>query len=187
MNITLEEIQMIGETQSVEFKKSLGLQKEAMEALCGMLNTEGGRGKIIFGIGPDLEVIGIEPGNLDSAQRTLSQTIKQKFDPPIIANIQVISCENVNLILVEAQRSRDVPYHECDGRAFIRQGSERRQLSFDEKQSLGRKRNRALHNGPWLCDKCGAIVTGPLNISVITDQGVTKSYDCQCGGEFWPM
>ena len=42
--MNIEKILQTGETQSVEFKKSLSEMKEGCKTLCGMLNTEIGTG-----------------------------------------------------------------------------------------------------------------------------------------------
>src|SRR5208337_3750300 len=131
------------------------------------------------------EIVGVEPGDMDRAQRTLSQTIITKFDPPIQPTIHVLEVEGKRLVVVAATRNRSIPYHEYDGRAFIREGTITRQLSLSEKHSLQRRRNRDLHPGPWKCDRCGSWV-GILAQGVITEQGVRKSYACDCGGEYWP-
>lgn len=75
--MNIEKIIQTGETQSIEFKKSLSLMKEGCKTLCGMLNTEIGNGMVLFGISPENDVVGIV-GNLDSTQRTLVQHIRQK-------------------------------------------------------------------------------------------------------------
>jgi predicted HTH transcriptional regulator len=185
MQISSDEIRKLCETQIVELKKSLGLQREAMEALCGMINTDSGTGKVIFGVAPDGGITGIGLGNLDTAQKTVAQTVRQKFDPPLICSIEVLECEGKKLIKLEANRSAGVAYHEYDGRAYIREGSTRRQLSYDEKQRILKRRNRDQHNGPWRCDRCGAF-RGTISIVEITDQGPRKSYRHECGGDFWP-
>lgn len=64
-----EKIIQAGETQSVEFKKSLSQMKEGCKALCGMLNAEVGAGMVLFGISPENDVVGIR-GNLDSTHST---------------------------------------------------------------------------------------------------------------------
>jgi predicted HTH transcriptional regulator len=185
MQISAEGIRKLGERQTVEFKKSMSLQKEAFEALCGMINSDEGTGVVLFGVSPDGSVIGIEPGNLDSVQKTLAQAVRQKFDPPIICNIGILQCEDKNLVMLKADRSSGVAYHECDGRAYIREGSTRRQLSYDEKQRLSRKRNRDQHTGPWRCDRCG-FFAGAISGVEVTDQGPRRSYKHGCGGEWWP-
>ena len=186
MNITTNEIRRIGETHKIEFKKSLSLRKEALEALCGMINTDNAKGEVLFGVEPDGTICGIESGNLDSAQKSLVLHIHQKFEPQIICNIEILECEGKLLILLKAERNAKIPYHEYDGRAYIREGSSRRQLSYEEKRQLSVKRDRDRHNGPWKCNRCGAVVGMMFNM-VITDQGVEKSYNCECGGEFWPI
>jgi len=181
----LKKIIKHGETQSVEFKQSMSQMKEGCKTLWGMLNTEQGDGTVLFGISPISEIIGIQHDNLDSVQRKLAQRIKLKFEPSLTCSIETIDCDGKEIIALSAQRPKNIPYFEYDGRAFIKEGSTKRQLSLQEKQSLLLRRNRANHNGPWKCDRCGSWV-GMLSSIVITDEGQRKSYDCQCGGEFWP-
>jgi len=185
MPISRDEIRNLGETQTVEFKKSLSSQKEALKALCGMINSDSATGAVLFGVSPDGSISGIEPGNLDSAQKTLAQNVQHKFDPSLICTIEVLECEGKHLMVLKADRASGVAYHEYDGRAYIREGSTARQLSYDEKQQLSKRRNRDQHNGPWKCDRCGSFV-GMLSSIIITDQRAKKSYDCPCGGEYWP-
>ncbi len=186
MNYNINEILRQGESQTTEFKKSLSLKKKAFESLCGMINSDYAKGLVIFGISPTKDIIGIEPGNLDSAQKSLTQHIRQKFEPPLMCSIEVISVQDKFLMIISAKRSPQVPYHEYDWRAFIREGTSTRKLTLTEKENLQRFRNREQHNGPWQCDKCSAIVN-MLSQIVVTDRGVHKSFKCHCGGEFWPF
>jgi ATP-dependent DNA helicase RecG len=181
----INEIIKYGETQTVEFKKSMSQMKEGCKALCGMLNTDKGTGLILFGISPDAEVVGLKDTNLDSTQKTLAQHIQQKFDPELICSIELIAYNDNKLIALSGQRPRYIPLYEYDGRAFIKEGSIKRILSLQEKQSLLKRRDRASHNGPWVCDKCGSWVAMLSSIK-FTAEGPKKSYDCKCGGEFWP-
>lgn len=174
-----------GESQVIEFKQSLSLVREALESICGMINNEAAQGTVIFGVKPDGSVTGVEPGNLDKVQQTLSQKIISKFEPPILVNITVAEYLGKNLIILRADRSPNTAYHEYDGRAFIREGTTTRKLSLSEKQALSRRRNRNQHNGPWKCDKCGSLV-GQLASFEFSNERVKKTYRCDCGGEFWP-
>jgi predicted HTH transcriptional regulator len=173
------------ETQGLELKQSLAQRRDGLEALNSMINAEPAHGVVIFGIGPNRNIVGVEPGDLDQAQKSLAQHIHNTFDPPIQPVIELLECESKPLIAVSASRHRGIPYHEYEGRAFIREGSVSRQLTLSEKQHLMRARSRDLHNGPWRCDRCGSYV-GMLVSVTLTDHGLVKSYDCECGGEFWP-
>lgn len=176
----------VSESQELEFKKSLAKMDEGLQSLCGMLNTDKGQGTIIFGIAPDGQLVGVEPGNLDKAQQSLVSKIKSKFDPAIIPDIKVQTFTSKNIVKITANRDKKVPYHEYDGRAWIREGTVTRQLNLSEKQQMQKRRDRDNHNGPWMCNKCGSFV-GSLVQMVVTDRGVHKSYSCNCGGEFWPV
>ena len=181
----LKQIIERGETQTVEFKQSISQKKEGCKVLCGMLNTDQGDGTVIFGISPSSDVVGLQHDNLDSVQRNLTQHIQQKFEPSLTCSIQMLDCDGKEIIVLFAQRPKNIPYFEYDGRAFIKEGSTKRQLSLQEKQSLLLRRDRAKHNGLWKCDRCGSWA-GTLSSIAITDEGPKKTYDCQCGGEFWP-
>ena len=174
-----------GESQTLEFKKSLSLRTEGLKALCGMLNSEVAQGMVLFGVMPDGSVCGVEPGNLDKAQRSLSQHIAQKFDPAISPTIEVVTLKEAAVVVICASRSKVVPYHEYDGRAYIRVGTETQTLSIVQKDDLRKRRDRNSHNGPWKCDHCASWV-GMLVASAITQDGLSKTYRCSCGGEFWP-
>jgi len=174
-----------GESQTLEFKKLLSLQREGLEALCAMVNSDLARGTVLFGVEKNGIVCGIEEGNLDTAQRSLSQAIRNKFDPPLIVQMDVEELNGEQVLAISAKRSRDVPYHEYDGRAWIRQGSDKRRLSLAERQQLTKIRNRDSHPGPWRCGRCGSWV-GVLHSFEISNEGMKKTYKCGCGGEFWP-
>ena len=137
--MNIEKILQTGETQSVEFKKSLSEMKEGCKTLCGMLNTEIGTGMVLFGISPENDVVGVD-GNLDSMQKTLVQHIRQKFDPSIICSVKIVDCKDKKIVILSAKRPKDVCYYEYGGRAFIKEGSTKRCLSIQEKESLNNSR-----------------------------------------------
>jgi hypothetical protein len=173
------------ETETVEWKTSLSETDAGYRDLCSMINGDVARGTVWFGVGPKGDMAGVEPGNLDKAQRTLAEKA-QKFDPPIQAIIRVIGHQDRALISVSAFRARGTPYHTYDRKAQIREGSRTRELKPDELDALSRRRSRDLQSGPWKCDKCGSIA-GVLVGMKRTDQGITTSYECDCGGEYWPI
>ena len=183
--ITREKIRKLAESQQVEFKRSLGRQKEGLKSLTAMVNTDQRKGTVVFGVGPDGEIVGVEPGNLDSAQITLADLARQAIDPSLAVGIELLDCEGTPLVSIFAERSRDVPLHEYDGRAFLREGSSNRRLSFEQRQRLIRSRSRDSHTGPWECDTCKTFTAG-LFQTTLTEKGPVRSFECECGGEYWP-
>jgi len=181
--LSLEELVKKGESQTLEFKKSLSLQSKGLEALCAMVNSDLARGTVIFGIEADGTVCGIEHGNVDTAQRSLLQTIRNKFEPQLVVQMEVGELNGKQVLVLSAERDHGVPYHEYDGRAWIRESTANRILGLIQKQQLTRRRDRDSHSGPWKCDRCGALV-GALYSFEISNEGMKKTYKCGCGGEF---
>jgi len=183
----LKELISHGESQEVEFKRSLSLKREGLETLCGMINTEEAHGIVIFGVEDDGSICGIEPGNIDTAQRSLIQHVGSTFAPRLLCELEVISFDGKSLLIIMATRDKSIFFYEYDSRAWIREGTTTRCLTLQEKQNFERKRNRDMWFGPWKCDKCGSYV-GQLSHLVCSEYGVKKSYQCpDCGGEFWPI
>jgi predicted HTH transcriptional regulator len=183
--MTLDEIKKKYESQEVELKKTTSSLREACESLCGMLNTDKGIAQIIFGIDPNYNIFSIPFEDLDKSQKSIGNHVNQKFDPSILPSIEIIEIDGAYLISLKANRSRGISYYEYNGRAFIREGSQVRQLTREEKIIIEAKRNRDKHNGPWKCDKCGAI-TMNFTGAVFDGHKLTKTYECGCGGEYWP-
>ncbi len=125
-----------GEGQRVEFKRSLRQLSRALKALCGMLNANGGEALVVFGIGPDGQVVGIDPANLESARRSLSQAVRNNIRPALRPRLEVAHLDGRTLVALSATRPRDVPVYECDGRAYIRVGSQTLRMSPFERLAL---------------------------------------------------
>lgn len=120
---SFDDIVRMPESQSCEWKRSLSLLREGLEGLCGMINAITAQGSVIFGKSPDGQIIGVEPGNLDRAQQSISQTTRLKFDPSVQCTFDVFERDGLSVLVISAVRNRAVPYHEFDGRAFIREGT----------------------------------------------------------------
>lgn len=175
----------LGESQVLEFKRSGVLLKAAFADLCGMVNAASSRGTVVFGVEPTGQVCGLGETNLDSFQKTLAGHARQKLEPPMQIEIEPAYCDEHPIVLLRGTRNRAIPYHEYDGRAYVREGSVTRQLSLLEKRHLATSRDRGLHNGPWICDRCGAVVGSTLSLE-ITATGARRTYRHFCGGELWP-
>ena len=182
--VSIAELGKLRESQLFEAKATLAEQNEALEALCGMINADHANGAVLFGMRPNGDIGGLE-GNLDKAQLTLAEKIGQRFQPRLQPQIHLLDCDGKLLILLKASRARSIPYFECDGRAWIREGSRTRQLTLDEKRTLTGSRDREKHGGPWKCDICGSwvamLVSGEIN-----EKEYRKTYNCNCGGQYWP-
>jgi predicted HTH transcriptional regulator len=71
-----------GESDTLEFKRSTGERREAMHALCAMLNHRGGR--VLFGVTPAGSVVGQQVS--DRTLEELAQEI-QSIEPPVFPDV----------------------------------------------------------------------------------------------------
>lgn len=103
------------ETETLEFKKSTGEVKAAMDDICAILNKHG-EGKLIFGIKPNGDVSGQEIGSetLDD----VAKTIKEAIEPTIYPSIYEEEIDNKKCIVVEF-KGKERPYSSY-GRYFKR-------------------------------------------------------------------
>lgn len=184
---------MLGEDQITEHKSSMNQRREACETLCGMVNADTGRGQVIFGVSPSGAPLGLGD-DLDQAQLSLKDHIRDKFDPRLIVEMEIWVCDGKSLLSVRATRTPETPLYQYGGRAFLREGSSTRTLRTEEIISFVKRRTLNQHPGPWRCNRCGSIVGTfeiPGGSPVITagpggGVSIGRSRACGCGGEFLP-
>lgn len=83
------------ETETLEFKKSTGELKEAMNSISAILNKHQ-QGEIYFGVKPDGTVIGQVV--TEESLREVSQKIKNSIEPKIYPEVKkVVMDVNVNI------------------------------------------------------------------------------------------
>jgi ATP-dependent DNA helicase RecG len=79
MNLnTLKRLVAKGEGAQLEFKRSTGELREALQTVCAFLNGDGGT--VVFGVRPDGTLIGQEVS--DQTLREMTQAM-DGFEPPV--------------------------------------------------------------------------------------------------------
>jgi ATP-dependent DNA helicase RecG len=94
------------ETEILEFKKSTGELKEAMNSICAILNKHQ-HGELYFGVRPDGMVIGQIV--TEESLREVSQKIGNFIEPKIYPEIQKVNIEGRDCIYVKFEGNQ-VPY-----------------------------------------------------------------------------
>jgi ATP-dependent DNA helicase RecG len=121
-----------GEGPTLEFKRSTGELREALQTACAFLNDAGGM--ILFGIRPDGTVEG---------QHVTEQTIREmaqamdRFEPPVNIPIHRISTGvgRAVLVLCVEGTSDSIPFT-FEGRPYERVGNTTRKMSQDRYEQL---------------------------------------------------
>ena len=126
------------ESETLELKTSTSELKEAIIAIVAILNKHK-EGELYFGIKNNGEVVGQDVS--DKTLRDISQTISDHMDPKIYPHINQVSIEDKPCIHVSFE-GQAVPYF-VDGRAYIRVGTENKQISPSELRKIMINTNKA--------------------------------------------
>lgn len=117
-----------GEGPALEFKKTTGELRPALEALCGMLNDEG-RGRVVFGISNDGEIRGQEV-----AEKTIREiaNLSRGIEPAAEVKTERVRLPGgLEAVLLEATPRAPGPFT-FEGRSFLRVGNTTQRMSHSE-------------------------------------------------------
>lgn len=108
------------ETEQIEFKKSTGEHREAMESIASILNKHGS-GELYFGVKNNGDVVGQDVS--DKTLRAISREIGEKIEPRVIPEITALTADDGRTYIRVSFDGDDAPYA-CDGRYRIRRADE---------------------------------------------------------------
>mgnify|MGYP000353683760 CR=1 FL=1 len=108
------------ESETLEFKKSVGEWREIVETISAFSNTRGG--EILVGINNSGEVKGIEIGK--NTLEDLTNKIKENTDPKVYPRITTRIISNKTIIAIRIKESNDL-LSLAFGRPYKRVGSPR--------------------------------------------------------------
>jgi len=137
----------IGEDQRWEFKeiKFKGDRPESpsrgdlADEITAFANANGG--VLLCGVSDDGQLQGMSPKQLITLNQALVDVCSDSVDPPIRIHIYHRFLDDKAYLLVEVPKGDSA--HERSGRAFIRVGGSKRQLSGDEKLRLAQSRAKS--------------------------------------------
>ncbi len=129
---TLSSLLRKGESETIEFKRSTGEMKEAMQTLCAFLNAAGGT--VLFGIKPDATIEG-----QDVSDRTLREIAHSadRFEPPAHVSIRRIkTVSNRTVVAVAVEGGEELRPFVYEGHAYERVGSTTRRMPQSKYERL---------------------------------------------------
>ena len=139
--MNLKELIKKGESEKIEFKKSLGLKDEIGKAISAFSNSNGG--KIIVGVDDKTkQIIGVEIGK--NTIETLANYIKQNTDPQVFPQVMVGGVDDKELIVIEVKEADEKPVL-FKGRPYKRVGKSTHKVSSAEIRKLVREERRELN------------------------------------------
>ncbi len=116
-----------GESETLEFKRTTGEQREGARSLCAMLNHVGGR--VLFGVEPDGRIMGqlVSDRTVEEVAQELSQ-----IDPPVFPRIEKVPVADGRQVIVVTTQTGGAQPYTYRGQPYLRVGNTSRQLSREE-------------------------------------------------------
>ena len=116
-----------GESQTVEFKKSLSEEGQALEALSAFANADGGT--VLFGVRPDGHVVGVTMGG--NTLENLANKVARSLYPQITPRIDTVAIDGHTIIAMTIEKASKGKVI-FTGRPLRRSGRTNQQLSWDQ-------------------------------------------------------
>ena len=124
-----------GESEIIEFKKTTGSLREAIETICAFANHRGGH--VVFGIHDSGKVLGLQA--TDDTLKNIANAVKLNTDPRLYPSIETVELEGKTCILVTVEESPLKP-HLAYGRAFLRVGTSNQKIDREKYEYLLKQR-----------------------------------------------
>lgn len=120
-----------GESETVEFKRSVAELEQAVETVAALANTRGGL--VLIGVNPAGEITGVDVGQVTGER--IANRITGSTDPAIYPSVQVVEMAGRKVFAISVAESDNKP-HLAAGRAFKRVGATTVQMRRDEYERL---------------------------------------------------
>jgi ATP-dependent DNA helicase RecG len=122
----------MGESATLELKRSTGKLREALQTVCALANGKGG--SVVIGVRPNGDLFGQQV-----SEQTFHQiaAARERFEPPIEIDIESVevAAGRSAIVLSVAGASHLVPFT-FDGRAFERVGNTTRKMAQERYETL---------------------------------------------------
>ena len=145
---SLPEIIKSGESENIEFKRSLRLYNDILVAISSFSNKTGG--SIFVGIKDNGNITGETIGR--NTLENLANDIKRDTDPSIFPFIDVIHEESKDIIVIKVDESEEKPVF-FKGKTFIRVGRTNQRISAAEIRSMVLNGNSGLFWDGKICEE----------------------------------
>jgi len=161
--MTMQEIKDLlqkGESETLEFKKSLAERKEILETISAFANSNGG--KIFIGIegrkdGSVKEIVGVKIKGKEI--ESLTNEIKQNTDPVLYPSIKMENTEGKSVLIIVVNESPLKPVFVKIGRvpvAFKRVGKTNQKIDVNELRQILSEERKV----PWdlqICEEASLV------------------------------
>lgn len=120
----------LGETSTVQFKRTLDSTDKLAAELCAFANSEGGM--VLFGVENDGSISGLEPSEVRELNSRIASVASEKIREPLFPSSEVVKIEGKNVLLVSVPESESKPHFDGSGAIWVKNMADKRRVTSRE-------------------------------------------------------
>jgi predicted HTH transcriptional regulator len=128
--IELLELVSLGETSTVQFKRTVDTPDQLAAELCAFANTSGGR--LLIGVENDGTIGGLDPQTLRKVSSLVADVASNSIREPLYPLAEVVRVEGKNVLVVMVTESESKPHFDRQGAIWVKNMSDKRRVTSRE-------------------------------------------------------
>ncbi len=120
----------LGETSTVQFKRTLENREKLAAELCAFANSQGGI--LLFGVEDDGTISGLTPEEVRRLNTDVATVATDRIREPIYPTSEVVSVQNKNVLLVRVAESQSKPHFDHNGSIWVKSMGDKRRVTSRE-------------------------------------------------------
>lgn len=128
--LELLDIIALGETSTVQFKRTLDSTDKLAAELCAFANSEGGL--LLFGVENDGSVTGLDPSEVRGLNSKIANVASEKIREPLFPTSEVVQVEGKHVLVVHVPESQSKPHFDPSGAIWVKNMADKRRVTSRE-------------------------------------------------------
>jgi ATP-dependent DNA helicase RecG len=120
----------LGETSTVQFKRTLEDTNDLAKELCAFANTNGGM--ILFGVEDDGTITGLSPEHVRDLASKVANMASQVVREPVYPTSEVVAVNQTRLLVIRVPESAAKPHFDRNGAIWVKVLADKRRVTSRE-------------------------------------------------------
>lgn len=128
--LELLELIALGETSTVQFKRTIESPDKLAAELCAFANSEGGL--LLFGVENDGAIAGCTAEEVRALTSTIANVAQNNVREPLFPTCEVVKVQDKNVLVVRVAESEAKPHFDKNGAIWVKNMADKRRVTSRE-------------------------------------------------------
>ena len=120
----------LGETSTVQFKRTIEDTNDLAKELCAFANTDGGM--ILFGVEDDGSISGLSPDEVRELTSKIANVASQVVREPLYPTSEVVAVHGTRVLVIRVPESAAKPHFDKNGAIWVKALADKRRVTSRE-------------------------------------------------------